>query len=563
MSLFPNRIYVFLFVLTGLAYLPGLFVPLMNDDSAHHANIALNMYLSGDFVTLSDHKGDYLDKPHLLFWLCALSYKIFGVNSFAYKFPSFLFTILGTYSTYRLGRALYDKETGKLAALVVASSFAYILANNDVRMDAILTASVALATWQLVEFVQHRKLLSLAGAAAGLALAFCTKGHIGVIVPLAGIFFYILYRREWRLLLNWKWLVLAGFFMLLISPVVYAYYLQFNLHPEKTVRGRNHINGIRFILWDQIFERFEGDNFGNHAKRDPLFFFHTFLWAFCPWSILAYMALYGRLRSFFARKQEWLTTTMFLIAMLGISLSGFKLPHYLNIIFPAAAIMVAQLLLNKVQDVAWIRNIFMMQVCITLVLLLLAAVLNSWVFPVGSPWLLMLVLLLLTGLYFFLRSPFLSILQKAILLPVSVVAICFFLLNANFYFQLLRYQAGNELAFRMRDKINAASVYLWKGKYIPSWNFYTATVRKDFKDSLYEHGKPAWLIFDATDSADIRRSGYKLGRQYSVADYHITKLKLSFVNPLTRDKACDKTILAEITGKKEEEPLLMNTAMNE
>jgi len=166
----PDRIYKFLFVLVGSVYIIGLFVPLMDNDSAHHADIALHMYLTGDYVSLIDHSGDYLDKPHLHFWLSAMSYQVFGVTTFAYKFPSFLFTILGTYSTYRLGKALYNAEVGKLAALILASSFAYILANNDVRMDAILTACIVFATWQLVEFTQHKKLLNIAGAALGLAL---------------------------------------------------------------------------------------------------------------------------------------------------------------------------------------------------------------------------------------------------------------------------------------------------------------------------------------------------------------------------------------------------------
>src|SRR5262245_23121619 len=162
----------------------------MDNDSAHHANIAMHMYLNRDYVNLIDAGKDYLDKPHLLFWLCALSYKIFGLSSVAYRLPSFLFTILCVYSVYRLGRSLYNQETGKLAALMIASSFAFILANNDVRMDAILTACVAFATWQGVEFIQRKKIMNAIGLAAGLALGFDTKGHIAVFAPLVGLFFY-------------------------------------------------------------------------------------------------------------------------------------------------------------------------------------------------------------------------------------------------------------------------------------------------------------------------------------------------------------------------------------
>src|SRR5690349_14379050 len=162
----------------------------MDNDSAHHANIALHMYLSRDFVNLVDAGKDYLDKPHLLFWLCAFSYRIFGVTTFAYKLPAFVFTILGTYSTYRLGKAMYNDSVGKLAAVVVSSAFAYMLANNDVRMDAILTACVALATWQGVEFINRRRIVNALGLAVGLALGFDVKGHIGVFTPAIGLLCY-------------------------------------------------------------------------------------------------------------------------------------------------------------------------------------------------------------------------------------------------------------------------------------------------------------------------------------------------------------------------------------
>ncbi|HEY0432414.1 MAG TPA: glycosyltransferase family 39 protein, partial [Chitinophagaceae bacterium] len=222
-SLLPRTVYWFLFLLLALVYIPGLFVPLMDNDSAHHANIALHMYLTRDYVSLVDAGKDYLDKPHLLFWLCALSYKIFGVTTFAYKLPSFCFTIAGTYAVWRLGRSLYNAETGRLAALIIASAFAYALANNDVRMDAVLVACIALASWQGVDFVQSGKLSNAAGFGLALGLGFCTKGHIALVCPVAGIFFYILSQRSSRLLISWKWIIAVLVFAIVISPVVYCY----------------------------------------------------------------------------------------------------------------------------------------------------------------------------------------------------------------------------------------------------------------------------------------------------------------------------------------------------
>jgi len=277
-----QRIYIFLFPLLGLVYITGLFVPLMDNDSAHHANIAMHMYLNRDYVNLIDAGQDYLDKPHLLFWLCALSYKIFGITSFAYRLPSFLFTILGVYSVYQLGRSLYNKEVGRLAALIISSAFAFVLANNDVRMDAILTSCVAFATWQGVQFIQRKKISNALGLAAGLALGFDTKGHIAVFTPIVGLLFYVIYLRNWKIFLNWKWLIVLTAFAAFIFPVVYCFYLQYNLHPGTIVRGKDSINGVKFILFGQTVERFKGDSFGSDAKNDYFFFFHSFLWAFVP-----------------------------------------------------------------------------------------------------------------------------------------------------------------------------------------------------------------------------------------------------------------------------------------
>lgn len=545
MTFLSNRIYFVLFSLLGLVYFAGLFVPLMDNDSAHHAGIALHMHLTGDYVSLIDHGGNYLDKPHLLFWLAAFCYKIFGVTSFAYKFPSLLFTILGTYSTYRLGRSLYDRETGKLAALLIATAFAYILSNNDVRMDAILTACIVFATWQLVEFVHTKKILHIVGAAAGLALGFSTKGHIAIITPAVAIFFYILYRQEWRLFLNWKWLLLVLLFAIFISPVVYSYYLQYNRHPEIVVRGKDHLDGVAFILWNQSVERY-GGTMGKSAKNDYTFFLHSFIWAFGPWSIIAYMALFRRFVSFFSRRLEWLTTGGFTIVMLAISFSGYKLPHYVNILFPFAAIMSAHFILSVRENKKWINAIYITQFIIGILLLLLILGLNVWAFPVRQNWLIVATLMLGSFLYFFVQNQSAGKLQKSVIASAAVMIFSFFLLNTNFYPQLLTYQGGNQIAFKTKGKVNAANVYFWEGHYSPSYLFYTASLEKPFADSIMRPGKEVWILADESKIPDIQQRGYEILQSYSTIDYGITKLKLSFVNPATREKKCTHMVLLKV-----------------
>ncbi|HET7898878.1 MAG TPA: glycosyltransferase family 39 protein [Flavisolibacter sp.] len=544
-SVLSRSQYAVLFGLLAVVYITGLFVPLMDNDSAHHADIALHMYLTGDYVSLVDNGHDYLDKPHLHFWLAALSYSVFGVTGFAYKFPSFLFTILGTYSTFRLGRSLYNSEVGRLAALMVASAFAYILANNDVRMDAILTASVAFATWQLVDWVNNKKLINALGAALGLALGFCTKGHIAVFTPAVGIFFYILYKGEVKSFFHWHLLIILTAFAVFIAPVVYCYYLQYDLHPEKVIRGKSGRSGVAFILWKQNFERFQGDSFGGDAKNDYFFFFHSFLWAFAPWSVLGFVALFFRLKNFFSKKQEWLTTTTVVVIALLLTFSGFKLPHYLNIMFPAAAVMTASFLADRWQKRKNIRPFLITQVIICTLCLLAAGAINSWAFPATNGWVIagFLLLVLFCG-FFLVRVP----LQISKLVVASVVTslLIFYLLNTNFYPQLLTYQAGNELAFATSKKVAPKTVYFWPSENSPSYDFYAAELRKEFTDSILQKPAPLWVMVDEQHLPEVREKGLPILETFAHPDYEITMLQLPFINPATRKNELGKLMLVRV-----------------
>lgn len=541
----PVNLYTFLFVLLGLVCIAGLFVPLMDNDSAHHANIALHMYLTGDYVNLIDKGTDYLDKPHLHFWLAAWSYELFGVTGFAYKLPSFLFSILAVYSVFRLAKSLFNAETGRLAALILASAVSFILANNDVRMDAILTAMIAFAAWQLTDLLLFKKWINVAGAALGLALAFSTKGAIGVLLP--GLFIIILAwtRREFLSVLGLKWWLLLLLFFVFISPVLYCYYLQFNLHPEKTIRGKDHIDGIRFILFNQSTERYTG-GMGNTLKQDYFFFLHTFLWVFAPWSFLAYIALYNGVSNLKKQVSGSAGILVFIFFMLLVSFSGFKLPHYLNSCFPFAAVFTASFLIRSAEHPVLVKRFFRLQLILTLLMLLGVAILNFWAFQVNSYWILSGVILFLSMYIHFIRSSLMHTMAKTISLSVAAVVLSFFLLNTNFYPQLLNYQGGNRLAAEINGKLDAQKVFFWPGSNSASFDFYTKTLRKEYRAGEEINAGKKWLAYYPKDTLSIKAGGLMLINTITIRDYEITKMDLGFLNPGKRELVCSSIMLSEI-----------------
>src|ERR1700722_19207827 len=76
---------------------------LMDDVDAVQAQIARNMLDSGDWVTARLDGVAYFEKAPLIYWLIAISYKIFGVHDWAARIPVALSAIFLSWLTFRMG----------------------------------------------------------------------------------------------------------------------------------------------------------------------------------------------------------------------------------------------------------------------------------------------------------------------------------------------------------------------------------------------------------------------------------------------------------------------------
>ena len=85
-----NRyVYLAVLLIAGIVYLSGILSPpsLQDDVDSVQAQIARNMITSGDWVTARLDGVSYLEKPPLVYWMMAVSYKIFGVHDWAARIP--------------------------------------------------------------------------------------------------------------------------------------------------------------------------------------------------------------------------------------------------------------------------------------------------------------------------------------------------------------------------------------------------------------------------------------------------------------------------------------------
>ncbi|TXE12794.1 glycosyltransferase family 39 protein [Seonamhaeicola algicola] len=552
-SVFKKQEYSFLYILLLIVYVIGLFIPLMENDSAQHATMAMRMYLENDFLNIYRGENPYLDKPHLHFWLSALAFKIFGVYHWAYRIPALVFTFSGAYACYKLANELYRKESGHFAALIFLSAQAIFLANHDVRTDAVLTGAVILSLWQLVCYINHEKLKHLIFGAFFAALAFSTKGLLGVFILGVCTLSYVLYKRKLVLVFNWKSIIGLLVFVLSISPVLYAYYYQFDLHPEKVFNGQKNVSGVKFILWDQSFNRLTSHGF-KPTSPDYLFFFHTILWAFLPWSLLFYAALFTRIKQHINAKfkyvnmQETLTSVGVLTALIVMSFSKFKLPHYLNSIFPVAAVLVAgYILFLKENNKTKALSIFLKTQYLTLGLgSVFVVFLSIWAFNISNKvFIIGLLAFVIITIYFFKKNY--ATHKKLIIVSVLFMVLINYCLNYQFYPNLLNYQAGNNASKIITlENINSNNVYILKGKQSWSLEFYAQkNLQRISANKLNTLEKGTWL-FAYKQQLDTLKTQVNFSKKHEFKHYRVTKLKFDFLNPKTRHKTLKKAYLLQI-----------------
>lgn len=523
-------------------YLLGMFIDVMEIDAAQYATMSLEMTQTGNYLQLYSRGADYIDKPPLIFWTSALSFNLFGPGNFSYKLPSVLFTILGLFSTYRLGRMYYGRWTAYFSTLILASCHAWFQFNQDIRTDAILAGCTIFAVWKLAEYAASKKILSLILAGVGISGAMLAKGPIGLMVPALALGTDLLLKRDWRTLFRWQWLLLIPIVLLCLSPMLYGLYQQYDASGGRQTYNGFITSGIRFYFWTQSFGRITGESTWSN-DTGPFYFVHTFLWAFLPWSLIFFLALGKRLKKItfngliIKRRQEALTIGGTILPWLAFSMSNYKLPHYIFVLFPLVAIATGAFIRKLVKKYeSEFRPITVVQYVLCVLLLGLGAMMFA-LFPVEN---LAVVIVAFVGAFMTIYYiAYRGTRFKQVLFPSFFAIVTLnFVFNAHLYPALLRYESGN-VAAQIASQTKYGLVGLRHNPY--GMDFYNRkgtqgyTTPSELKDK--EHGKTLWVYTDADGFATLRNDSIQIVRDTTLQHFHVSTLNGRFLSPKTRNAA--------------------------
>jgi 4-amino-4-deoxy-L-arabinose transferase-like glycosyltransferase len=306
--------------------------PLWNQDEGMHAATSKDMVVSGDWTTPTVNGEPFFDKPAFHNWLVALSFLTFGVNEFAARFPNALLGLGCVLVTYLFGRRLYGPGAGLLGALVLATNAQFFVLSRTVMHDMSLAffVTLGLALWFVgyTKNAAEKRWFLLSYAAFGGAML--AKGPIGVLLPGAVVFLFLLIRRELRFIgrMSLGWGILIGL------AVAAPWYVMVSLrNPDY----------LRYFFIELNFGSFLSET--SHHPEPFHYYVPTLLGGFFPWSFFLPVAL---VRAWQRRAEDGHGGTLFSLLWVGFyflffSAAESKLATYVLPLFPPLALLVGRL----------------------------------------------------------------------------------------------------------------------------------------------------------------------------------------------------------------------------
>ncbi|AMV28024.1 Undecaprenyl phosphate-alpha-4-amino-4-deoxy-L-arabinose arabinosyl transferase [Gemmata sp. SH-PL17] len=165
---------------------------LLEPDEGRYAQIPKEMLVNGSWVVPTLQGEPYLDKPPLMYWLTALSYRAFGISQESARLVPALcvhFTIL---AIYLIGRRSVGERSAFWAAMLLSVAPGFVSVARLLLLDGLLVLCVTTSVLCGFEAVRTGKLKRGWWIAAAVAsgLGFLTKGPISEVLLFVPLWVY-------------------------------------------------------------------------------------------------------------------------------------------------------------------------------------------------------------------------------------------------------------------------------------------------------------------------------------------------------------------------------------
>lgn len=319
-----------------LLFLPGIAVSeLQSGDETRVAGIAAEMFVEHEYLLPQLDGQPFLEYPPLYYQLTALSYSVFGVNTFAARLPAAIFAIGGMLLVFGFGLKLkFTPGAALFSALLLATGAQYYSYAGKCMVDMGLAFFILLSIsgfYSYVETAGKKRFAWLALYALGMAGGIGTKGLLGIALPASVLGCWLLL-RDWReRRISWRrYLALGGGAAFGLGAAILWYAAIFCHCGEELFHEAWYVNN---------FGRFTGSQ-GDHVEG-WYYYLLKLPELFQPWLIVLFAALWSAWRQVRrnSSSSRLLLLLFLLLPFLALSVASSKRIVYLLPLYAACALL--------------------------------------------------------------------------------------------------------------------------------------------------------------------------------------------------------------------------------
>jgi 4-amino-4-deoxy-L-arabinose transferase-like glycosyltransferase len=308
-------------------------ISVWDQDEAAYGLFAKNMLETKNWTIPNAMWSEIHRKPPLHFWNVALSFKLFGVNEFALRFPSVLFTILNFILILWAGGKLFGNKLAFITALILSTTILIPLLAKVSLVDATLLFFITLCAFSILFILLHRSKITVLFFWTSFALALLTKGPpVIIFTMLFTVILFLFHPNRKNLILLHPW------FFLPLSSAPFAYWCYTTMLQD----------GGLFLNWMYdwyILKRINGSVLGQTAIPGA----HLLFILLCFFSYVLFIpnSFYTTVKHFFKDKNySLLIVAWFFSGWFIYELSPSKLPTYVVSAHIPLAFLIAKAFIN-------------------------------------------------------------------------------------------------------------------------------------------------------------------------------------------------------------------------
>lgn len=251
---------------------------LLDTDESRYVNMSRIMLQTKDYLTLYLEGDFFFEKPPLYFWLLCCSFKLFNVvNEFTARIPTVLFAILPCVGVFFVGKKVVSKEFGLISALILATTFEYIVFAKTSMLDMILTPLIMLSTLcGLMTFYVKETTKKYFWWLFYIfsAWAVMSKGIPGAVIPFGTMFFAGIYNRKLKEYFRPQYFLVG---LVVFFAIIIPWHLtMFKMH--------NPLFFNEYIMKHHLL-RYVGSETEIGRIHGWYYYITTFLVGFLPWTL--------------------------------------------------------------------------------------------------------------------------------------------------------------------------------------------------------------------------------------------------------------------------------------